>query len=313
MNSRPKMVQPDQAATKQTATARPEQKLSDEKLFKLCKYYGKQARVWRQKFAGLLPEVNKRRLFEKKGFSSIFHFAKILAGMSEEQVRLVLNLEKRLEDKPALKSLLIRGEVSVHKLARVISIANTENEHILARQAKVLPQSALETLVREEKLAQKMDASRDQLNVSQAGSSATNSIPDFKNQNGFREPLSDTESLRAQTHLQNISLDFKLMANLSSEVKMKLLELVEKGIEVSSMILEMLAKREAEIAEQKEKLSEQAKTTKSRYIKIEVRKLIKKEHGTKCSIRGCTKAAINIHHSQRFSLASIGSSDFLFE
>ncbi|HLG25330.1 MAG TPA: hypothetical protein VI588_00865, partial [Candidatus Gracilibacteria bacterium] len=66
--------------------------MSDEKLFRLCKYYGEQARAWRQKFCGLLPEVNRRKLHERKGFGSIFEFAKKLAGLSEEQVRRVLNL-----------------------------------------------------------------------------------------------------------------------------------------------------------------------------------------------------------------------------
>ena len=125
--------------------------MTDEKLFSLCKYYGQQARLWRQKFCGLLPEVNRRRLYTKKGFSSIFEFAKKLAGLSEEQVRLTLNLERRLEATPKLQELLTSGTVSVNKLARVVSIATLENENFLADQVQMLPQSALETLVRDEK------------------------------------------------------------------------------------------------------------------------------------------------------------------
>ncbi len=126
--------------------------INDEKLFQLCKKYGKNALLWRRKFIGLLPEVNRRRLFEKKGFTSIFEFAAKLAGLSQDQVRTVLNLEKRFEDKPVLKNILVNGEVSVNKLARVAAIATPENEKILAEQVKLLPQKALETLVRDEKL-----------------------------------------------------------------------------------------------------------------------------------------------------------------
>ena len=107
------------------------QNMTDEKLFSLCKYYGEQARLWRQKFCGLLPEVNRRKLYEKKGFGSIFEFAKKLAGLSEEQVRLTLNIEKRLEEMPKLKELLTTGTVSVNKLARIVSIAAPENEDFL--------------------------------------------------------------------------------------------------------------------------------------------------------------------------------------
>lgn len=111
--------------------------------------------MWRQKFCGLLPEVNRRRLYEKKGFGSIFEFAKKLAGLSEEQVRRVLNIEKKLEAFPVLHELLVGGNVSVSKLARVVSIATPENEDFLADQVQLLPKTALETLVRDEKNEEK--------------------------------------------------------------------------------------------------------------------------------------------------------------
>ena len=57
--------------------------ISDQQLYELCQKYGERARTWRQKFAGLLPEVYRRRLYEKKGFGSIFEFAAKLAGMSQ--------------------------------------------------------------------------------------------------------------------------------------------------------------------------------------------------------------------------------------
>ena len=81
-------------------------KITDEKLYELCKRFGTQARLWRQKFAGLLPEVNRRRLYEKHACSSIFEFAAKLCGMSEKQVRVALNLCESFKDKPILKGLL---------------------------------------------------------------------------------------------------------------------------------------------------------------------------------------------------------------
>ena len=127
--------------------------ISDEQLFQMCRRYGSQALFWRQKFIGLLPEVNRRRLYEKKGCSSIFEFAKKLAGLSEEQVRTTLNIEKRFEDKPVLRGLLVTGEVSISKLARIASVATGENQEFWAAQVKLLPKNALETLVRDEKFA----------------------------------------------------------------------------------------------------------------------------------------------------------------
>src|SRR3989344_2384910 len=187
--------------------------MTDEKLYELAKLYGRNALVWRQKFMGLLPEVEKRKLYERKGFGSIFEFAYKLAGLSGQQVRTALNLEKRFESLPMLRSLLVEGKVSINKLVRVVSIACSENEGELAEAVQLLPHKALETFVRDERC---------------------------KNENGLGQPLFVAKSLRAH--------DLKL----SGEVTGKLLELQEKGLDVNSLLLEFLEKRESEIEEEKE-------------------------------------------------------------
>jgi len=125
--------------------------LSDAQLFGLCQEYGANALLWRRKFMGLLPEVERRRLFAAHGFGSVFEFAARLGGISEEQVRTALNLDRSFSDKPALKALLESGEVSVHKLVRIQSVATVETADFWAEQAKVLPKKALETLARDER------------------------------------------------------------------------------------------------------------------------------------------------------------------
>lgn len=125
--------------------------LSDSVLLQRAEHFGKQARLWRQKFLGLLPEINKRELFRQKGFDSIFVFAFMLGGVRELQVRSVLRLEKKLEATPTLHTLLIEGEVSHHKLDRIASIAKPNNENFLANQVQLLSQRSLDTLVKDEK------------------------------------------------------------------------------------------------------------------------------------------------------------------
>jgi len=191
------------------------QKLTDKELYKLCKKYGENALMWRRKFTGLLPEVNHRRLYEKKGFYSIFEFAKKLCGMSEKQVRLVLNLEERFKDKPKLHKALIKGEVSVNKLARVISMATPENEEFWAEKVHQLPSRALETFVKDVK---------------------------NENQNGLFEPLNGGKSL----HVQKLEL--------APDVIEKLSELQSKGIDVNQLLREFLEQRRLDIAREKEEL-----------------------------------------------------------
>lgn len=122
-------------------------KLSDSALYKKCQQYGLQTRLWRQRFAGLLPEVFKRRLYIRCGFGSIHEFAAKLGGMSERSVAKVLNLSRRLEDKPILKNMLESGEQSWSKIEKVAFIADAQNEKELAEKVKELPQPALEAYV----------------------------------------------------------------------------------------------------------------------------------------------------------------------
>lgn len=236
----------------------------DQKIYELCKKYGAEALEARRKFAGLLPEVFRRRIYLKKGYGSIFEFAARLAGISQEQVRMVLNLEKRLEDKPVLKNLLIGGEVSVNKLARVVAVATSENQEFLADQLKLLSQAAVETLVRDIKVAE--------------------------NVNDLQKPIFEDKSLRAQTQLR-----------LNEIVAGELLELQEKGIDINQLIANALQRRREEIAEEKGTIAETV-VTQGRYIPVKIKNILIKEQGTKCSIQDCKKAAEEIHHTQRFAI-----------
>lgn len=275
--------------------------LSDEKLFQLCKEYGSRALLWRQKFIGLLPEVNRRGLYKKKGFSSVFEFAARLAGVSREQVERVLGLERKFEHLPMLKKMLVNGEASVNKLARVSSIANSENQEFLADQSKLLSKSALETLVRDEKF------SRDQV-VPGHGTYSSH---------GNNDNVKSDQKIKFQFDGNELQL--------SDEVRQKLLELQNKGIDVNDLILEFLEKRQQEIVQEKERLAvqEQQKlghlqkiwkddhVKTSRHIPVKIQKIIQKEHGTKCSVPTCKKLATAIHHSNRFSISKIHDPRFM--
>lgn len=256
-------------------------KISDEKILELALNYGKQALLSRQRFIGLLPEVNRRKLYEKKGCSSIVEFGAKFAGLSREQVLRALNLERKFEDKPVLKSLFENGEVSMNKLVRVASIATKENEEILATQTKLLSNRALETFVKDEKLAT------------------------VENQNGSRKPLFESKSVRVHTLL------------IAEDVENKLSKLQEKGIDINQLLREFLQKRTEEIETEKQRLSDiaqqkakdmQASTIgkkPSRYISVAIQNILGKEHGNKCSIATCHNPIDDTHHGQRWSLAQV--------
>lgn len=128
------------------------QNLSDPALYKLCKEYGLKARLWRRKFAGLLAEVERRKLYRRRGFGSIYEFAAKLGGMSKESVNKVLLLAGKLEDKPILKSLFESGAQGWAKLERVAYVSNSQNEGFWAEKVQTLPSCALSQFVQNYRL-----------------------------------------------------------------------------------------------------------------------------------------------------------------
>lgn len=244
--------------------------LSDQELYNRCREYGGKATFWRRKFTGLLPEVYRRGLHEKKGYSSIFEFAARLAGLSREQVKLALSLDESFEGLPCLRSLLTNGEVSIHKLVRVRAVATEANQEFLAQQALHLSQAALGTLAH-----------------------------DMKQENAF---LLEQKLFFTSGVAENQKSTMQLPP-LSQEVVSKLAELHHKGIDVNALLLELLEKHEQEIQSEKEALAAECEITTSRYIPMAIRRVVEQEHGTTCSMPGCGRPSEDLHHTQRFALA----------
>lgn len=256
-------------------------KITDEKLYQLCKFYGERARFWRQKFIGLLPEVFRRKLYKKHGFSSIFEFAAKLAGVSEEQVSRALNLEKKLQDKPELHNALVNGEISINKLRRIAPIATEENQNFLLEQVKILPQKAIEVFVRDIK--------------AHSQSECSGRAPKLDEQMPMLQDIAAEEILESEF-------------GLSQNVKEKLHILKNKGIDINQFILAAIQKREQEIAQEKAEIVEEnlesARMSKktSRYIPRKITKLIETEFGDKCAVPNCNKNSEQIHHILPFSI-----------
>lgn len=216
--------------------------------------------------------------------------------MSREQVDMVLRLERRLEDKPVLKRALTEGQISVNKLARVVSIATVENHRELAEKIATLSQAAMEVFVR-----------------------------DYKNENGLRKMLDECESLRAQTGWSAGGGDrtgqgaggSDRALRLDADVERQLLEMQAKGIDINAFLRGALETRQREIAEEKEKLAQElaggggrlaegkSKSVVfklvSRYVPVKIRRILRSEYGTQCSVPGCTKIAVNLHHEKGFA------------
>jgi hypothetical protein len=238
--------------------------LSDFELLKQCEEFGKAAILARQKFIGLLPEVNKRELYKKRGCKSIYEFAAKLAGLSVDQVKRVINLEKKLEDKPIMHEALVNGDVSANKLERVVSVATPENESKILETTKILPQRTLEVWARDLK---------------------NESTPNL---------LSEEKSV----HVHELNF------HLPDEVVDELNRLNEQGQDMGKILSEFLVWREQKIEQEKQEISKQveAEPARTRYIPARTRRVVLEEYGKKCSAPGCKKPSMEIHHTLPFAI-----------
>ena len=238
--------------------------MTDKQLYSLCKKYGRRALEARRKFAGLLPEVARRRLYEKRGFGSVYEFAARLGGLNRDQVDEVLRLEKRFENLTVLRQALVAGEVSAGKLSRVASVVTEENAGEILGLAKNLSYAALNIKVQEIKI-----------------------------ENGLLKAENQVKSLCAQT------------LELSREVAERLEELRRKGVDIDRWLMEMLDRREADMALEEaileEKMSMEIRD-RSRYVPKKVRQLIGRKYGDRCAVPGCGRRAEQIHHLRAFAL-----------
>lgn len=110
--------------------------MTNQELLDWAKKYGDQCLISRKKFAALLPEIHKRRLYKRK-FHSIYEFAARLAGMTAQHVDEVLKLQA-----------LIASQ-GWSKVRVVANVATKQNQGELAEIVQSLPKRAVETYVRE--------------------------------------------------------------------------------------------------------------------------------------------------------------------
>ena len=284
--------------------------LSDKELYQKAKQFGKNALEWRRKFIGLLPEINRRQLYRKKGFSSIFEFAAKLSSVSREQVLNVIRLEKRFKEIPELHELLVSGEVSSNKLSRVVSVANKENQSELCSKLKLLSQKAVEVMVRDYRLEQASKSLRAQT----FSDDALFTTPSKRaEENLCEEEKEEVVSSESQISLSRpASLAQLSKLGLNGELVGKLETLKEKGFDLNDLLGELLEKRDVEIEEEKKEVSEKVLEKEdikrgvgmqvSRYIPVRSRRILQKEHGSVCSIGSCNRPSKQIHHTRPFAM-----------
>lgn len=125
--------------------------------FKEC---GKNAKLWKRKCCLLLPEIDKNLVWHTKGFSSIYEYAAKLAALSRWDVNESLRVFRKIEDKPALKQVVM--EKGIHAVRAVVNIATEDTDEYWAKKADRMSKNELEVFVRELKSQEMIVIKNDQ-------------------------------------------------------------------------------------------------------------------------------------------------------
>ena len=239
--------------------------------FVLC---GKNAREWMERCKQMLPEIDELKIWKKKGFESIFHYAAYFAGMSRWAVTDALRVMRKAEPFPEIKQLI--QEKGVNAARPIVSIATPENAGFLADKARSMGKTTLEVYLRE----------RQKQNL--AVSSSANRL----------ELGTSTTAEPEDSQTQNLTMD------LSSEVTNELLKLKGQG-DWNSLLKELLDLRRAKLEAEK---PEPVKTD-SRPIPAKIEHYVVAKTRGQCGYPGCTKPYDILHHTQRWALEKIHDPD----
>ena len=105
--------------------------------------YGRNAKEWLRKCALLLPEINRRQIWKKRGCGSIYEYAAKVAGMSKHSVDEALWVVRKIETQPELVKLFERK--GLRAVRPFVSLLTPETVSFWAEKGTILPTRSLET------------------------------------------------------------------------------------------------------------------------------------------------------------------------
>lgn len=237
----------------------------DKNLHRKFQEYGRNVREWTRKCVLLLPEIDRRQVWRKKKFSSIYEYAAKLAGMSRDTVNDALRILRKIEDRPLIKQVV--EEKGINAVKPVVNLLTSENEKFWAEKAKEMSKNTLQTYVKDFRQNYRLDG--------RAGPS--------------EQPVKVTISMELNSNLA-AQLQ-KIKGDMSWE------ELMFKFLEWSSEKIEFKTIGGARPMPGAVPLPVQSKY---RYIPVAIRKYVVEKSGGMCAYPTCFRRSTSIHHINRF-------------
>jgi hypothetical protein len=91
--------------------------------------------------------VRTRKLWQQEGFSDVFHYARVVAGLSTKTARDLLRVADGLRHLPHLTEGYVSGAIPFSKVREIVRIASVRSEEAWAKEAPHLSCRVIEDLV----------------------------------------------------------------------------------------------------------------------------------------------------------------------
>lgn len=231
--------------------------------------YGTNAKEWMRKCALLLPEIDRERIWQQKGFESIYVYAAKLAGMGRDQVNDALRILEKTKDMPAIQKVIEAKGLNIIK--PLVTILTPENEIFWAEKASQMSRHTLETYIKE---------------IRRTG-------PSKNPEKSYQEAISIFENDEVtKTPSKKI-----VAMQLDPEIADQLEKLKGDG-DWNDLIKGFLEMRAQKLEQEKPAPVE----TDSRHIPAKIRKHVLERSKGRCEFSGCPKSYEILHHTDRFAL-----------
>jgi nitrate reductase cytochrome c-type subunit len=240
--------------------------LTDSQLYQKCKKYGGNARLWMRKFEGLLPEVCRRRLYRRRGFTSIHEFAAKLAGMS-----------------------------GYSKVKTVAYIANPKTDKMWAEKVQTESKLQLEIAVKSQKIPKSVpgDTFQSELlsEISAGDEAGISAKPAWTNLNFHISPKVERKFRALKQKLEKESGETMSYG----EILKKLMEMAKKGEKIS-------AEKQAVIKVCPDCAEKKAEKAKSKAVPTAIKRLVLARQNNRCNRAYCTHPPSELHHINGYAL-----------
>lgn len=311
--------------------------MPDKDLFEYCRSTGLKTRMWKNRFLAALPEVEKRRLYKKRGFCSIYEFAAKLAGVSRNVVDECMRIDKKLTNKPKLKALI--SENGLNKVRIVAGIAREETQDFWVEKVKLMTKSTLETYIKELRkshpgmvvdptsniaqeegqnslfndenvISQQKDVSMLDMDSEPACGMAPDSIPKSNcERSAFTIRIDSETELELRKFKQKIEKERHEVVDWNTVMK----EMVKKANTNSrgsshrsrstrSAVRDARPEAPNCVGRQTELRTAKKSKAGGRYVPAALKRQITEKYSGGCAFPGCNNPATVLHHPKRFSL-----------